>query len=201
MASEAYGLLGGVPAVTEPPPTALGRLFLETVTIQTGTAAVHAMTQRLSGGTTEVSDSVFDYLSARSAWVALTAAPHLPGLGLTDLLRAALEGLETLDALGRQAWERLAQDGSSPRVTDGMTLSLALWSSALRVRWSALELLALSEAESPEVLTRLLAQPPSDGRAVMARVIDMGRNAVLVAGQMTGNAPTEGTWAGTLISL
>ena len=192
MASEVYEFLGGDGAPTDASPTALGQLFLETVSIQAGTASVRAMADRLSGGAAEVSESVFDYLRVRSAWFALTSAAHLTGLGLTELLRAALETLDVLDALGRRAWERLAQPGGVPRVADGLTLSLALWASALRTRWSTLALLALSNARGPQLLEEVLAHPHSADRTVMSRVIEMSRNAVLVAGQMTGQTPTGG---------
>jgi hypothetical protein len=116
----------------------LESLFFESIPIaHESRNQLRLLINRGVGRSPEVNDAILDFAEARSAWLALTAAPYLSNLGVTILLRAVLESLVSTEALVHRAWERSQEQGQSKlltgvRLTDVMTLSAAMWCLALR---------------------------------------------------------------------
>jgi hypothetical protein len=191
----------------------LEMLFFESMPLLPGSRAqLQVAADRWAGGRPEASEAIFGYARARSAWLALTVAPHLEDIGVTALLRAVLESSASVDALAQQAWERsiavleshaptdvLAQRtrdqsalSTSARLTDVMTLSAAMWCAALRCNQAVSYSLAACHAAVPKLVAiiQALGREPSEiveeesSIDAFQRLIDIAGSAVLLASDL-----------------
>lgn len=81
------------------------------------------------------SESIYQYAQARSAWLALTLSPFLISLEATELRQAVIHADEILDDLAEKTVRRIGKGAEAGvLITDILTLSLALWCGALRMR-------------------------------------------------------------------
>jgi hypothetical protein len=177
---------------------ALETLFFESMPLLHGSRArLQAAADRWAGGKLEASEAIFDYAKARSAWLALTIAPNLGDLGVTALLRAAIEARGSIDEIARRAWERVTSaPDAPPTLTDVMTLSAAMWCAALKCNKTALYSIVSSGATEvretwmQEALARALndAVVGRDSSADLLGLLDITDTAILLAGELSGGA-------------
>lgn len=150
---EAYSLLGrdeiletildlsGM-AGEQPPPDApeqqdlLFRLFFESTPLASSDRASLRpdLLSRLDSSR-RASESIYQYAQARSAWLTLTLSPFLISLEATELRQAVTHADNILDDLAEKTVQRIGKRAETGvLITDILTLSLALWCSALRMR-------------------------------------------------------------------
>jgi len=147
----------------------------------------------------ETAESISDYARVRAAWLALTSSSQMDS-NLNEFVTALIESDAMVLTISDNAFKRInAASEDSIRLTDVMTLSLALWCSALRFHRPVIEAKfqaalergpsaaagsALRESEALAVVAEISAGIFSD----FSSLIEGAEDAVLLASQVKREA-------------
>jgi len=121
---------------TEPPDDVLAKLFFQSIPLTSSTRSTFgAEFFNWIGWSRPALESIAQYAQARSAWLAFTISPSIRLLNGTELSRAINYSDQVLDDLTQNALERVKSTSEEYlRITDILTVSIAIWCNALRLR-------------------------------------------------------------------
>lgn len=135
----------------------LSRLFFQSIPLERDRRiAIGADFFDWIGWSSAALESITQYAHARSAWLAFSLSPFSGSLNGTELRQAVIESDKLIDELTRKALERV-KDASEQylRITDILTVSLAIWCNALRLRPTSQEISRTDPSAGLDVLLDL----------------------------------------------